>query len=304
MAVAFVLSGGGSLGAVQAGMIRALYERGVTPDLLVATSVGAVNAAFLAGRPPTVATAEALGEIWRATRRDDVFPAELLTGFLGFIGRRNAFLSHLGLRRLLEKHVTLGRLENGRVALHVIAVEVLSGAERRLSSGDAIEAVLASAAIPAVFPPVAWNGEELIDGGVANNTPILHAAELGADEIYVLPTGYACSLQATPRSALGMGLHALSLLMQQRLLIEIRALEHRVRLLVMPPPCPLDVTPADFAHADELIERALENGRRFLEQVPPSGSSVPRSMRELHRHAISEAAVPAARSASSRSRET
>lgn len=69
MAVAFVLSGGGSLGAVQAGMIRALYERGVTPDLLVATSVGAVNAAFLAGRPPTVATADALAEIWRTTRR-------------------------------------------------------------------------------------------------------------------------------------------------------------------------------------------------------------------------------------------
>ena len=181
--VAFVLSGGGSLGAVQVGMLRALYERGIVPDLLVATSAGAINAAFIASRPPNVATADELAEIWSAIRRSDVFPAHPLAGFLGFLGHRNSLVPNSGLRSLLERHVKIRRLEEAAVPLHVIAAEILSGRERRLSSGDAIAAVLASAAIPAVLPPVRWGDEELIDGGISNNTPISHALELGAEEI-------------------------------------------------------------------------------------------------------------------------
>ncbi len=285
MPIALVLSGGASLGAIQVGMLHALYERGVAPDLIVATSVGAVNAAFIASRPPTVATAEALADIWRRLRRDDVFPANLVSGLFGFLGRRSSLLPSTGLRRLLERHVEFGRLEDAPIPLHVIGVDVKSGCERRLSEGDAIEAVLASAAIPAVFPPVRWGTLELIDGGVANNTPISHAIELGATEVYVLPTGYACDLHAVPRSALGMGLHALTLLIQQRLIVEIRAFRDRVRLVVLPPPCPLDVTPADFSHAAELIEQARRDAQAFLAAVPDGGSAVPPVMRTLHTHA-------------------
>ena len=267
--VAFVLSGGGSLGAVQVGMLRALYERGIVPDLLVATSAGAINAAFIASRPPNVATADELAEIWRAIRRSDVFPAHPLAGFLGFLGHRNSLVPNSGLRSLLERHVKIRRLEEAAVPLHVIAAEILSGRERRLSSGDAIAAVLASAAIPAVLPPVRWGDEELIDGGISNNTPISHALELGAEEIYIISTGHACQLNVPPRGALGMALHALTLLIQQRLLRDIEFFKGRARLVVLPPPCPLDVSPADFSRATHLIERALTESRRFLTGSAP-----------------------------------
>ena len=284
MPIGLVLSGGASLGAIQAGMLHALYERGVAPDLIVATSVGAVNGAFIASRPPTVATAEALAEIWRKLDRNDVFPSNLVTGLLGFLGLRSSLVPSTGLRRLLERHVEFERLEDAAIPFHVIGVDLKSGRERRLSEGDVVEAVLASAAIPAVFPPVPWGDGELIDGGVANNTPISHAIELGATEIYVLPTGYACHLHTAPSSALGMGLHALTLLIQQRLIIEIRAFRDRARLVVLPPPCPLDVTPADFSHAGELIERARHDARAFLAAAPVDRSAVPPVMRDMQTH--------------------
>ena len=284
MPIALVLSGGASLGAVQAGMLHALYERGVAPDLIVATSVGAVNGAFIASRPPTVATADALGAIWRKIDRDEVFPRNLVTGLLGFLGMRSSLLPSTGLRRLLERHIVFERLEDAAIPLHVIGVDLKSGHERRLSAGDVIEAVLASAAIPAVFPPVRWADVDLIDGGVANDTPISHAIDVGATEIYVLPTGYACALHTAPRSALGMGLHALTLLMQQRLILEIRAFRDRARLVVLPPPCPLDVTPADFSHAEELIERARRHARAFLAAAPAGRSAVPPVMRDMQTH--------------------
>ena len=96
--------------------------------------------------------------------------------------------------------------------MHVVAVDVISGEELLLSRGPVVEAILASAAIPAVLPPVEWEGRMLIDGGVANNTPISQAVALGASRIYVLPSGHACSLEKPPTSALGMALHAVGLL--------------------------------------------------------------------------------------------
>ena len=99
---AFVLSGGASLGAIQVGMIRALYERDVTPDLIIGTSVGALNGAFIASRPPIPATAEELAEVWRNLGRGQVFPLNPLTGFLGFFGARDHLISDQRLRGLVE----------------------------------------------------------------------------------------------------------------------------------------------------------------------------------------------------------
>jgi NTE family protein len=256
-------------------MLRALYERGIAPDLLVATSVGALNAAFIASRPQSVTTADDLAKVWLTIERSQVFPRNFVTGLLGFVGLRNSMVPSSGLRRLVEQHIEFSRLEDAPIPLHVIAVEILSGDERRLSRGDAVEAVLASAAIPAVFPPVRWGQEDLIDGGVANNAPMSHAIELGADEVYVLPSGYTCDLQTAPSSALGMGLHALNLLIRQRLVSEIAVFEGRVHLIVLPPPCPLGVSPADFSHTADLIERSLQNSRKFLAHATPTRPAVP-----------------------------
>jgi NTE family protein len=271
---AFVLSGGASLGAIQVGMIRALYEREVTPDLVVGTSVGALNGAFIASRPPIPGTAEDLAEVWRDLGRGQVFPLNPLTGFLGFFGARNHLISQDGVRKLIEDHIEFTRLEQAPIPFHVIATDLLSGRELRLSHGDAVEAILASAAIPGVFAPVDWGGRKLIDGGVSNNAPIADAIELGAERIYVLPTGSACDLPNPPRGAVAMLLHAMSLLVMRRLLVEVEALRDRAELIVLPPPCPHAITPIDFSHADELIRRGYEGSRDHLDTVATDGAQV------------------------------
>ncbi|HJS92894.1 MAG TPA: patatin-like phospholipase family protein [Solirubrobacteraceae bacterium] len=262
---AFVLSGGASLGAIQVGMLRALYEREIVPDVIVGTSAGAMNGAFIASRPPTIATTDALASVWRGLRRCQIFPVSPLTGLLGFIGTRDHMVPASGLRKLIEGHIEHERLEDLPIPLHVVAVDVISGEELRLSRGPIVDAVLASAAIPGVVSPVRWGDRRLMDGGVANNTPISHAVDLGARRIYVLPTGYACALPRPPRGALAVALHAISLLTQRRLIDDIARHRGDARLIVLPPPCPLSVQPIDFAHADELVDRALADARRFLD---------------------------------------
>jgi NTE family protein len=279
--VAFVLSGGASLGAIQVGMLQALYEHDISPDVIVGTSAGALNGAFIASRPQTVATADALGEIWRDLRRGQAFPLNPLTGLLGFLGARDHLVPQSGLRRLIARHIEVQRLEETAVPLHVIAVDVITGEELRLSRGPVLDAVLASAAIPAVLPPVTWDDRVLMDGGVANDTPICHAIDLGARRIYVLPTGHACALDEAPRGALAMALHAISLLSHRRLIEDIERRRADAQLIVLPPPCPLGIQPIDFAHAEELIARALQDAREFLDG---GGEERPAIRMHFHRH--------------------
>src|SRR4051794_5183611 len=244
---AFVLSGGASLGAIQAGMLHALYERGIEPDFIVGTSAGALNGAFIVSGPQTVETADALGDVWRGLRRSRVFPVDPFSGLLGLTGLRGHLVPERGLRRIVERRLEVELLEEMPIPLHVIATDVLTGEEVRLSAGPAVDAVMASAAIPGVLPAVEWEGRALIDGGVANNAPISHAVELGASRVYVLPTGYACDLEEPPRSALAMLVHATSVLTHHRMHADVRALREVCDLVVLPPPCPLSVAPFDFS---------------------------------------------------------
>jgi NTE family protein len=269
---AFVLSGGASLGAVQVGMLEALFERGIAPDLIVGCSAGAINGAFIASREPTAETARELGAVWRGLNRGAVFPLNPVTGLLGFVGRGTHVVPSGNLRRLIERYAGFDRLEDARVPLHVIGTDVLSGRELRLSRGPAVDAVMASAAIPGVFAPVSVDGDLVIDGGVCDNTPISHAIELGAEEVYVLPTGFSCDLDAPPRAALNMLLHAMSVMLAQRLYVEIEFYRARARIVVLPPPCPQNVQPIDFSHAGELIDRARAESRTFLDGLEADSS--------------------------------
>ena len=286
MTTAFVLSGGGNLGAVQVGMLLALADRGVSPDLLVGTSVGALNAAYVAA-DPSPAGVRRLADVWTSLRRRDVFPTRATGALLAVGGRRNAFLDARPLRRLIERHVPYDRLEDAPWPVSVVTTEVTSGREVVLSRGPAVDAILASAAIPAVFPPVDVEGHVLMDGGVVNQTPLTVAAELGADVIYVLPTGHACALAEPPRTALGMALHAVSTALEQRLVLDVRALQDRLVLRVAPPLCPVSVGPTDFTHSSELIARARASTRTWLDAPPVRDQS---SYLRLHTHAVGDPA--------------
>ena len=311
---AFVLSGGAALGAILIGMLRALYERGIDPDLIVGTSVGAVNGAFIASRPFTPATADQLAEVWHQVGRGQVFPLNPLTGFLGFFGTRRHLVPDRGLRDLLIEHLEFERLEQTRVPFHVITTDVLTGSEVRLSRGPALDAVMASAAIPGVFPPVDWGHRHLMDGGIANHAPLSDALELGAERVYVLSTGIACDLAEPPHGALGMLLHSMSLLLMRRLQVEVELLADRAELIVLPPPCPPGSSPIDFSRSDELIGRALEESTTFLDKLelgkiedPASGlvqaASAPVfSQHEFHRERLASPAAPQSGLARSRRR--
>ncbi len=266
MRVAFVLSGGSSLGASQAGMLQALYERDIRPEFLVGTSVGAINAAFIASRPQTVETAVTLQEIWRRLNRGDVFPANPVRAGLGFLGLRDHAVSVGALRRLIERHVQFELLKEAPIELHVVASDAITGDEVLLSAGSAVQAVLASAAVPGVFPPVSWGSKLLVDGGVANNTPISHAIELGADRVIVLQAFGSEPLRRAPRGALAAGLIAAARVLTRRLADDIVRYADEAELIVLAASQLGGILPTDFGHADELIDRALKRTRALLAQ--------------------------------------
>jgi NTE family protein len=259
--LAFVLSGGASLGSIQVGMLRALFEAGIKPDFLVGTSVGAVNAAWIAAWPEKEGVAK-LTEIWLGLRRDDVFPLGWAAA-TGLLGRSNHLVSNAALRALLQRHLPYERLEQAAVPVHVVTSELKSGRAVILSSGPAVESLLASCAIPGIFPPVTIGRRELVDGGVANHTSIDAAVRLGARKIFVLPISYPWLYQE-PTSALGMALQALARMVAQRLEAEVAAHKEEAEIIVIPPLSPMAVSPADFNHTAELIERGYESARKLI----------------------------------------
>ncbi|WP_072688326.1 patatin-like phospholipase family protein [Rhodococcus marinonascens] len=282
MTTAFVLSGGASLGAIEVGMLQTLIYRGIRPDLIVGSSVGALNGAYLAGGSSDEDIRE-LADLWRGLKRSAVFPTTLFTGFTGFVGFGNHLVSNHAIRRLLAKHLRFKRMEYAPIPLHVVATDVLTGRDVRLSTGPAVDAVTASAALPGILPPVVIDGRALMDGGVVNNTPISHAIELGATTVWVLPTGYACTLSKVPGSALGMGLLGVTLAVNQRLALDVERYENIADIRVVPPLCPLDTSPADFGNADELITRAREQTATWLDEARIEGGQATLLLPHVHR---------------------
>jgi NTE family protein len=262
--IAFVLSGGGSLGAVQVGMLQALAAHGIEPDLLVGTSVGALNAAWVAAHGTSADSLDGLAAVWTRLRRRDVFPLEVSVAVRGLLGRGQALTSADRLLRIVADHAGIETLEEARTPLHLVTADLLSGQSVRISGGPLVTALLASAAIPGIFPPVARNGLFLIDGGIAHRTGVAEALDLGATAIYVLSAGTACALPAPPSSAIGTALHALTLLIQQRLAREVAEFATAATVKVLPPLCPLRISATNFSHGDQLINRARTTAQEWI----------------------------------------
>ena len=249
-------------------MLQALTEAGIHPDLLMGTSVGAVNAAWMAGTPDHEGALK-LGEIWLGLRRQTIFPLNPWSSALGLLGRTNHVISNSGLRVLLEKHLPFERLEKAMVPVHVVTTELKTGRAVVMSSGPAVPALLASTAIPGIFPPVTIGQREFIDGAVANHTPVATAIELGATRIFVLPVGYPW-LSQEPTNALRMALHALALFVEQKLNAEVAAYQKLADIHVLPTLEAPAVSPADFTHTEELITGGYRSARQYLGSQPPT----------------------------------
>ena len=281
---AFVFAGGGSLGSIQVGMLRALAANGVTADMVVGSSVGAINGAYYAGAP-TAEGVERLAEIWLSLRREDVFPVTWRT-MLSFLTRGDFLVPADGVRWLVDTYLPYRNLEEAMLPMHVVTTDLLSGAPVVLSKGSASHAIVASTAIPAAFPPVKLEHRYLADGAITCNTPVLVAVGLGAQRLVVLPTGYACALETPPRGAIASALHALTLLISRQLLNELGALASEIDFCVAPPLCPLLSSPYDFGMTRELIERAAESTNEWIVGGGLMRREIPHQMiTHKHKHA-------------------
>ncbi len=278
---AWVLAGGGSLGAVQVGMLQALAEAGEQPDLILGASVGAINSAYFSAFP-TVAGAQQLLQIWASLRREDVFPLTLFSGLRALWSRQGHLLEPDALQRLIARALPFERIEQAGIPLHIMTTDLLTGAEVLLSDGPAASALLASAAIPVVFPSVRRGEHWLVDGSVACNTPIASAISLGATRIVVLPTGFGCASAVAPSSLSGRALHVVNLLSMRQLVRDVGLYQQQVHIVIVPSLCPLNVSVFDFSQTTEMAARACEQTRAWLAQDGLAQTGIPMALQAHH----------------------
>ena len=278
---AFVLAGGGSFGAIQVGMLQSLAAHGISADMVVGSSVGALNGAFYAG-DPTLKGVERLAEIWRGLKRRDVFPVTWRT-MLGFLWRRDFLIPHDGIRKLIDDHIPFSRLEEAPLPVHVVTTDIISGESVVFSEGPTSHAIVASTAIPGAFAPVHYRDSYLADGAISSNTPIRAAVAKGARRLIVLPTGHACANNAPPVGAVANALHALTLLIARQLVNELENLGPSVEYYVVPPLCPLVGSPYDFSRTDDHIDRAVRSTDAWLAQNGLTKREIPHELRP-HEH--------------------
>jgi NTE family protein len=262
---AFVLGGGGNLGAIQVGMLGAAFEVGLVPDLLVGCSVGALHAAVLAADPSLKGVA-VLERVWRGVDVASLFPTG--RSVLGLLTSRGlALRSDTALRRLVESALPFRRFEDAPVPLHVVATSLRTGRERWFDRGPVIEPILASAALPAVFPPVEIDGELLVDGGVVDNVPVSRAVAVGAERVVVFHVGNFDRARPAPRRPIDVLLQAFSIARSYRFLVETAAPPPGVELVVLPGFDPGPLRRNDFSQSSRLIDRAWANARTFLGEL-------------------------------------
>lgn len=185
---AFVLGGGGVLGATQVGMLRALLDAGVRPDLVLGTSIGSVNGAFVAA-DPTPASADRLARVWRKVSEEGDFLENPFRQAARAAKYRTHFMSTRPLQRLIDENLGVERIEDLAVPFQCVAAHIESSKARWFSTGPITPAILASCAVPGMFAPVEIEGEHFLDGGLVHSIPVGRALAMGATVIYVLQVG-------------------------------------------------------------------------------------------------------------------
>ncbi len=229
---AFVLGGGGVLGSAEVGMIRALLERGVCPDLVVGTSVGAVNGAAVAA-DPTPAVAERLVDLWTSSA-SGVWSTSPVERVRTFARTRTAFHSSEPLRQLLIEHLGDSRFEDLAVEFQCCAASIEEAREHWFDSGPVVPAVLASCAVPGLFPAAKVGDEHFMDGGLVHSIPVGRAVELGATRVYVLQVGRIERRLTAPTRPWEVALVAFEIARRHRFSRDMVAVPAAVEVHVLP----------------------------------------------------------------------
>jgi NTE family protein len=263
---AFVLSGGGNLGAIQVGQLKALTEHGIVPDLVLGCSVGALNGAAYA-RAPTRAGVRRLEDLWQDVESPTLMPSSRIPSAVQLLRRGASLHDNAGLRHTID--TMLGgreRFEDLALRFQCVATDVETAMERWFTEGELVPAILASAALPAVYPPVEIGSHRYLDGGVVDNVPIARAVELGCTLVYVLHMGPHGRPDADIRRPLDGALMAYWLARNSRFARDLAALPAGVDAVVLPPGRRPDLRYDDFSQTAMLVEQGYENTLRFLDE--------------------------------------
>ncbi|TWP52075.1 patatin-like phospholipase family protein [Lentzea tibetensis] len=268
--VGFVLGGGGSLGSSQVGMLRALAEHGVRPDLVVGTSVGSVNGSL----DPDKA-ADRLAVMWEGMTRPRVFPGGPIAQLRSLRTNKTYLFPNTGLAAVLAEGLDGATdFSSLRLPFGAVSVDCVTGEAVNITSGELVPAILASSAIPGVYPPVRIGDQVLYDGGVLANVPIRQALAMGARSLVVLDCAFPGHLPTVPETLAETLLFWATLGMRNQAVLEVELASRDVPVLYLPGPPVQPVTPLDFTHTAELILTSYEASNAFLTTLEIAGAGL------------------------------
>ncbi len=242
-------------------MLRALFEAGVEPDVVVACSVGALNGAVIAAFP-SLEGVQRLESIWRNIEEYGLLPNNFVGQAWNVARRRSHLHANTGLVRLVTSIVPATRFHDLAIPLRIVAADIDSGREVVFGAGPILRPMLATTALPGMFPPVPIAGRTYFDGGVVNNVPISHAVD--ADHVYVLRVEDRIS-NREPSTSIGLLMRGYQVARSTRFHVDVARYARETDLLVFPQPeIPSDLEFPDASRSDELIESGYEAARAFL----------------------------------------
>lgn len=271
---AFVLGGGGVLGAAEVGMLKALFERGVRPDLVVGTSVGAINGALVAADPAPGAV-DRLRGVWEELASRRIFAGSVLGRARTLVRTRTHLHPREPLRDLLTEHLPVRTFAELHVPFQCVAASIERAAEHWFSEGALVEAVLASCAVPGLLPPVELDGEHYLDGGLVHSIPVGRAVALGADTIFVLHVGRIDRPLRPPTGPWEVAQVAFEIARRHRFAADLATLPPGVTVHVLPsgdpaPPGAANLRYRDFSGVAARIDRAYRAARGHLDRIGAS----------------------------------
>lgn len=260
-------------GATQVGMLQALLAADITPDVVVGTSIGAVNGAFVAADPTAEGVAR-LEDLWRDVVRSGQMNENPVRQAARFAKHRTHVMRRGLIPDLVDRHLGVETFEELRVPFQCVAAEIESSASRWFTSGPIAPAVAASCAVPGLFAPVEVDGAHYFDGGLVHSIPVGRAMALGATDIHVLQVGRVEQPLLSPKNPLEVGLVAFEIARRHRFVEEIAEVPESVRLHVLPSGMERTPTAAllgqgSVGKVEDRMARAFEAASGYLEDLAP-----------------------------------
>ena len=271
--VGFVLSGGASLGAIQVGMLQALAEHQLVPDLVIGTSVGSINGAVVALDPQ--GAANRLSHAWARLTRQQVFPGGLITQARTLRLTKTHLFPNSGLASMISAFLgPSDTFSDLMLPFAAVTMDVATTRSHVLREGPLLPALLASAAIPGIFPAVEYDGRLLYDGGVVANVPMRQALALGARSLIVLDCTIPGAPLPPPESFADAVLFTAMVTMRSQAMLEAPLAAAEAPVVYLPGPPLQRVSPLDFSHTSLLVEQAYDAARPFLRDLSPDGPGI------------------------------